>query len=282
MGNGAPPVGTSSATGWFSQRYGPWVVIAGASEGVGVSVAEQLAARGLHLVLLARNGPLLDEVASGLRRRHAVEVRTLAVDLTNPLIGEQLAPTTEGLEVGLLVYNAGAVNYVGLFLDESFEFWLRQVKLNCVGPLALVRQFAPPMRERGRGGIVLVGSTGCFAGTPTIVVYSAAKMFQVNLAEGLWAELHPHGVDVSCAVIGGTHTPARARLLGVQYDPETDMLAEDVASEIVDNIANGPTYVVGEVNRALAGAWTDDRRAGMAAITEAMRAFGERERSEGQ
>jgi short-subunit dehydrogenase len=72
----------------------------------------------------------------------------------------------------------------------------------------------------------------------------------VNFAEGLWAELHPRGVDVCCAVIGGTHTPARARLLGVEYDPESDMLAEDAASEIIEAIGKGPTHVVGDANRA--------------------------------
>jgi short-subunit dehydrogenase len=267
---------TSDPSDSFSQRYGRVALIAGASEGVGACLAEQLAGEGLDLFLVARNGPLLEDVAAGIRQRHGVEARTAVLDLTDPGIGEHLGAATAGLEVGLLIYNAGAVNHIAPLFNESFEFWLTQIKLNCIGPLALVRQFGPAMLARGRGGIILVGSTGCFAGTPNIVVYSAAKMFEVNFAEGIWAELHPYGVDVCCAVIGGTDTPARARYLGVEYDPDTDMMPDEVARQILDNIANGPAYVVGEANRALGGGWLDYRRAGMAAVSEAMRVFGER------
>jgi hypothetical protein len=84
-------------------------------------------------------------------------------------------------------------------------------------------------------------------------------VFQVNFVEGLWAEMSPRGVDVCTAVLGQTWTPALERT-GVTYDPETDMLAEDVADEIIANIANGPTYVVGARNQAIAARVWPDRR----------------------
>ena len=68
----------------FAQKYGRWAVIAGASEGVGASLADQLAERGLDLVLIARNEPSLDELAAGVRERHGVEARPLVLDLTDP------------------------------------------------------------------------------------------------------------------------------------------------------------------------------------------------------
>jgi short-subunit dehydrogenase len=154
---------------------------------------------------------------------------------------------------------------------------LHQINLNCIGPVTLVREFAQPMRERGRGGIVIVGATACLAGAPVIVVYSAAKAFEVNFAEGLWAELQPNGVDVCCTVLSGTDTPARARM-GVGFDPQSDMLAEDVATEIIDNIGNGPTHIVGERNRALAEDWITYRPIGMAALNEVMQAWAQRKR----
>jgi short-subunit dehydrogenase len=247
-------------TGDFAHKYGRWAVIAGASEGVGASLADQLASRGLDLVLIARNGPLLDKVAAGVRARHGVEVRPLILDLTDPDIGERVAEATDGLEVGLLIYNAGAANRTVEFLDDSFEDSLGQIKLACIGPVALTRHFAPAMRDRGRGGIVLVGSLACLSGASLLAVYSAVKAFNVNLAEGLWAELRPHGVDVCCTPLGMTYTEAFQRL-GVPYDPKTVMLAEDAAREIVENIGNGPTYPVGENNRAMASMiWTADRR----------------------
>jgi short-subunit dehydrogenase len=257
----------------FARRYGRWAVVAGASEGVGACLADQLAARGLDLVLIARNESLLNEVAAGARERHRVEVRPLALDLTEPDIGAKAAQATDGLQVGLVIYNAGAANRVTTFLEDSFEDSLAQIKLVCVGPVALARQFAPAMLERGRGGIVLVGSLACLAGAARVAVYSAVKMFDVNFAEGLWAELHPHGVDICCTPLGTVYTRALERM-GVAYDPEHDLLPEDVAREIIENIGNGPTQVVGESNRASAKQiWTVDRRAAVEAMSASAQAF---------
>ena len=123
-----------------------------------------------------------------------------------------MAEATDGLEVGLLIYNAGAANRTVEFLDDSFEDSLKQIKLACIGPVALARHFAPAMRERGRGGIVLVGSLACLSGASLLAVYSAVKAFNVNFAEGLWAELRPHGVDVCCTPLGMTYTEALQRM----------------------------------------------------------------------
>jgi short-subunit dehydrogenase len=171
-----------------------------------------------------------------------------------------LARATEGLEIGLVIYNAGASDRTTPFLETGFDHALKQIKLDCIGPVALVDLFAPAMRERGRGGIVLVASLACVAGSATLAVYSAVKAFQHNFAEGLWAELRPHGVDVCCTPLGMTYTPAFQRM-GFEYDPQMHMLSDDVAREIIENIGNGPVHVVGENNRAVASqVWTIDRR----------------------
>lgn len=244
----------------FVERYGPWAVIAGASEGVGACVADQLAERGTNVVLIARSGDRLLDLADEVEEAHGVEVRVLVADLTDPMIGRRVADAVADVEVGLLVYNAGAVNETVTFLEHSFEASLALVQLNCIGPLALLRELAPGMRDRGRGGIVLVGSLACLAGAANVAVYSAAKMFGVNLAEGLWAELRDHGVDVCDVMLGSVHTPAAARQ-GVRFDPTRDLLPDQVAREIIANIRNGPTYVVGEANRAIvSGVWRVDRR----------------------
>ena len=196
----------------FAHKYGPWAVIAGASEGVGACLADELAQRGLNLVLIARNGPLLDEVAAGVRERHGVEVRPLVQDLTDPDVAEKVAEATDGFEVGLLIYNAGAADRTSTIPRRLVRILAKQIKLACIGPIALVRHFAPAMRDRGRGGIVLVGSLACLAGASLLAVYSAVKAFNVNFAEGLWAELRPHGVDVCCTPLGMTYTEALQRM----------------------------------------------------------------------
>jgi short-subunit dehydrogenase len=244
----------------FAQKYGPWAVIAGASEGIGASLADQLASRGLDLVLIARNGALLEQVAAGVRERHGVQARALVQDLTDPDVGARVADSTDGLDVGLLIYNAGASDRTTTFLENEVDYSLKQIKLDCIGPIALAHHFGHAMRERGLGGIVLVASLACLAGSATLAVYSAVKAFQHNFAEGLWAELRPHGVDVCCTPLGMTYTPTFQRM-GIEYDPAAHMLSSDVAREIIENIGNGPVHVVGEKNRVAASAvWTIDRR----------------------
>jgi short-subunit dehydrogenase len=244
----------------FADKYGQWALIPGASEGIGASLADQLASRGLDLVLIARNGSLLDQVAAQAREQHGVQTRVVVQDLTDPDAGARIADATEELDVGLVIYHAGASDRTSMFLENEFEYSLKQITLDCIGPTALARQFGPAMVERGRGGIVLVASLACVAGSATLAVYSAVKAFQHNFAEGLWAELRPHGFDVCCTPLGMTYTPAFARM-GIEYDPQAHMLSEDVAREIIENIGNGPVHVVGENNRAVASqVWTIDRR----------------------
>ncbi len=260
----------------FARKYGQWAVIAGASEGIGAALADQLGAKGLDLVLIARNEKLLNDVAEHAHAAHGVETRVLAQDLTAADMRDRVAEATGGLEIGLLVYNAGASDRTTFFLDNEYEYSLKQIELDCIGPTALARMFGPAMVERGRGGIVLVASLACLAGSATLAMYSAVKAFQHNLAEGLWAELNPQGVDVCCTPLGMTYTPAFQRM-GIEYDPAAHMLSEDVAAEIIENIGNGPVHVVGENNRAAASAvWTIDRRSLVEMMTLASSDFASR------
>jgi short-subunit dehydrogenase len=257
----------------FVHRYGPWALIAGASEGVGACLADQLGERGLNVVLVARKGRELDQVAEGVRERHGVEVRTLTADLTAVDIDARISEATDGLVIGLLVYVAGAANQTVMFLDMDLDYSLSQIKLACMGPVILVKRFAPAMVERGLGGIVLVGSLACLAGSATVAVYSAVTAFDHNFAEALWAELGPHGVDVLSAPLGRTWTEASERL-GAPLDPNIDMPSEDAAREIVENIGNGPVHVVGEINRmAASNVWAVDRRALVEMLSAASRHF---------
>ena len=266
---------TDGAQG-LSGRYGRWAIVVGASEGVGACVAEELAAGGLDLLLIARNATLLDEVAAALRSRHDVQIRTHVQDLTAPDAVEQILAASDGLEVGLLVYTPGAVHNADLFLDQPLGLSMRMIHLNCTVPVALAHALTPAMRDRGRGGVVLVGSTGCFVGGPHIVAYSASKAFQVNLVEGLSAELGPHGVDVCSAVIGSTNTPARARTLGVAYDATQDMNSEDVARDLVAHIGDGPTRVIARDDAgigALNAPWSAFRQTARETLEAAMQEF---------
>lgn len=246
----------------FVQQYGPYALIAGASEGIGAAFARQLATRGLGLVLVARRPQPLDELADELRSTTDVDVRTAALDLTAPDVDERLAAATDGLDIGLLVYNAGAAHGAADFYDEPVDVALRMVGLNCVGPVVACHRFGGAMRERGRGGIVLVGSMAGTAGCGRVATYAATKAFDQVLAEGLWKELAPHGVHVVALIAGATDTPALARS-GARRDTEgyPPMDPAEVAREGIEHLADGPTWYAGEANRAAAAFFRTAERA---------------------
>lgn len=246
-------------------RYGEWAVIAGGSEGIGRAFAERLAARGLNLILLARNVASLEEAATACRAYPGVTVVTQALDLTGDDLGQHLAELAEGREIGLVIYNAGAVHGTSLLLDEPFEKAVGLVKLNCLGPLAFVRQFAPGMVARGRGGIVLVSSLSGLSGAGYIAGYAAAKAYENALAEGLWIELGQSGVNVLGLICGATDTPAMARS-GTGWAAKgsssgfVPMNPFDVADEGLSHLADGPIWVAGAANRQAAeGLRSSDR-----------------------
>lgn len=221
----------------FSDRYGPWAVVAGASEGVGASVARLLGERGVRVALVARRQGALEEVAATVK----TETRTVELDLSVPGADAALYSATAQLEVGLLVYNAGADPYSSELLGQPLESWAGLVRRNVDTVLGACYRYGSAMADRGRGGIALVTSGAAWAGGARIAAYSASKAFDLVLGEALWAELKPRGVDVLSMVLGPTDTPAFRRVLrGREVEGMAD--PDDVARDMLDNIGEGPTW----------------------------------------
>jgi short-subunit dehydrogenase len=244
-------VGTGAA---FADRYGPWALVAGASEGVGAAYARALAERGVNVVLLSRRQAALDELAAAIRADTGVDTRTVAVDLSHHDAMEKIVAATAGLDIGTVMYCAGADPNYRPFLANPVETALAMVERNCVMPLLLCHHFAAPMQVRGRGGIVLVSSAAGLHGSANMVAYGATKAFDTVMAEALWAELHGKGVDVLALVLGATDTPALRRLLvsrGSLDGPDDAtpipgaMTPEEVVAEAIANLSNGPTWFAG-------------------------------------
>lgn len=225
--------------------YGPWAVIAGGSEGVGASFAHRIADAGINLVLIARKPGPLNETAEEARAK-GVEVRTLELDLLDPGALAAVRAVTDGLEVGLLIFNAGANSYGHEFVTGDLDRVQGVLDLNITAQLALTHHFGALMKERRRGGIMLVGSLSGYMGQAQISVYSAAKAFSRVFAEGLWLEMRPYGVHVLELVLGVTRTPAMERA-GLRMNLPGLRVAEpdDVAGEGLDNLADGPVRVAG-------------------------------------
>jgi short-subunit dehydrogenase len=190
----------------FVERYGPWAVVAGASEGIGASFSTKLAARGMNVVLVGRRAALLEELATELRQKHRVEVKVQSLDLGSPDAVAGLRAATGDLDIGLLVYNA-AYSPIGAFLESDIEEHLKAVDVNVNGPLRLTHYFGRRFVERGKGGIILMSSMSGLQGTAMVANYAATKAYDMVLAQGLWYELRRHGVDVLACIAGATLTP---------------------------------------------------------------------------
>ena len=223
----------------FRETYGPWAVVVGASDGTGSAFADALGARGVNVVLVARRESMLEEVASRL----PVETRLLVLDLTAPGAVGRLAEATDDLDVGLVVYNAGADANSAPMLDQPLEYLSGMVQRNCAAVLEASYRFGERLVARGRGGLILVTSGAAWVGGATLATYGATKAFDLVLAEALWAEWRPKGVHSLALVLGATDTPSLQRYLA-EHGGDLGPLAraEEVVEEALDHLADGPTW----------------------------------------
>ncbi len=234
----------------FKARYGPWALVAGASQGIGAAFATELAARGLNVALVARGAERLQRLGDELQHTMGVEALTISQDLSDPDSAQAIAAQLEGREVNLLVYNA-ALSLVGPFLEQSFGAHLRELDTNVRAPLSLTYEFGRRMAQRRRGGIILMSSLAAFQGGPFIANYTATKAYNLVLAEGLWAELGERGVDVLACLAGATATQGfteTAPTRTSRFAPPP-LAPRAVATEALDALGKAPSIVPGWSNR---------------------------------
>lgn len=139
----------------MSARYGPWAVVADASQGLGAAFAEDLARRNMNVVLVAHRGQLLDDVAGRLRAAHKVDVRCVTLDLACADFAVKIADAAADIDLGIVIYNAARIP-IGSFLDMDEDVLEQVERVNVRGPLLLARTLLPAMRERGRGAVLLI------------------------------------------------------------------------------------------------------------------------------
>lgn len=185
----------------------PTTLITGASGGIGYELVKLFAQDHHNLVLVARHGPRLAQVADELQRQFEITVRTFALDLTDPAAPQALFAQlqSDGVAIDILVNNAGYGKF-GEFADVPLEESLGQVQLNVAALTHLTRLFLGPMLQRRSGRIMNVASTAGFQPGPLMAVYYATKAYVISFSEALANELAGKGITVTCLCPGATET----------------------------------------------------------------------------
>lgn len=184
-----------------------WALVTGASSGIGAEFARQLAARGMHLVLVARRQELMKELAAELDTRHGTKCEIVVSDLSDPaaskLIFDDIA--NRELNIDVLVNNAG-FGFVGVVDDVDISRMMQMIQLNISSATDLIYRLLPGMLERKRGAIINVSSLAAFQPVAYMSVYAATKAYMLHLSEALWAEVKERGVTVMALCPGTTET----------------------------------------------------------------------------
>jgi short-subunit dehydrogenase len=182
-------------------KYGEWAVITGASSGIGLDLATQLASAGFNLVLIARQLEKLQEIERQLKHNTTIQIKIVACDVSETDGIDQIIETAKGLNVGLFIASAG-YGTSGNFIDSSLHSEINMLRVNCESLLSLTHYYSQQFTQQKRGGIILMSSMVAFQGTPFSANYAATKAYVQTLAEGLAVELKPKGVDVLAAAPG--------------------------------------------------------------------------------
>jgi uncharacterized protein len=229
-----------------TQWQGKWTLVTGASAGIGVALATQLAEGGTHLLLTARRGDRLEELARKLQASYKVQTETFVADLAQSDAPQKIYDFTrqKGLAIDLLINNAGFGQY-GELPKAPTQRLLDMVQVNCAAVVHLTRLFLPDMIIRRRGDVLILASTASFQGVPYISTYAATKAFDLLFAEGLAEEMKPYGIRVCALCPGSTesefHVAAGQQHFTKKHRQET---AEKVAKTGLQALAAGKSYVI--------------------------------------
>ena len=233
------------------------VVITGASSGIGVELAKNLAERGYNLTLVARRIDRLEALANELEEARGIEARAIATDLADATARVGLvAELEQGPAVAGLCNNAG-FGIFGRLDGNDPESERERVEVNVVAVHDLTVRLLPGMVERGAGAVLNTASTAGFQPLPGMATYSASKAFVLTFSEALSADLSNSGVSCTALCPGPVRTEfsevAGNAGLEDSMPSFTVVDASEVARQAVDGMLKGSrTVIPGIANRATA------------------------------
>ena len=232
-----------------------YALITGASKGIGKAIAEELAARKVNLLLVARGEALLKEVSADLCARHGVQADYLALDLSEPDSPAQLAALVaqKGYDVNILVNNAG-YGLSGAFDSYTSKEHIDMMRVNMNVPVELSLLFIPQLKQYPQSYILNIVSSAAYQAVPGLSVYAASKAFMLNFSRGLRYELRKTNISVTAVSPGATATDfsnrARIGRKALKAAEKFNMTPKAVAKIAVDAMFAGKTETVtGLVNK---------------------------------
>jgi short-subunit dehydrogenase len=237
----------------LKNRYGSWVLVAGAAEGLGGAFTRALAAQQMNLILVDHQKELLNTLISDLEVSFPIQVKALHLDLADQDSVDLMMDTIAEVDCRLIIYNA-AFSRVQRYLDNDRQLLDRYVQVNISTPMQLVHSFCQLHQkdpDRRKGILLMASLAGCW-GTQLLGPYGASKAFNQNLAESLYYELKDQGFDVLACIAGPTDTPGyRASLPRGKVRSMYVMHPRDVVRAGLIALGRKPFVVAGLRNKLI-------------------------------
>jgi short-subunit dehydrogenase len=231
----------------LKSKYGSYALVTGAASGIGRAFAEVLAQRGVSPVILDINVKDAESLQTELKEKYKVDARTLTVDLSAPDFMQTIIEATQMLDIGLVIHSA-AVSIIGDYLELPLEQHRKLIDVNIRSTMEMAYYFGNRFKVQKRGGLILLSSASALQGSALVQHYAASKAYILTLAEGLWYEFRPHGVDVLGLMPGSTDTPA-IRVGNPDLRQAYIMQPEEVAVEALQALGRQPSLISGRRNR---------------------------------
>lgn len=235
----------------FKEKYGAWALITGGTSGIGEQIANQVAAKGLNIILVARRLNLLEEKAKEIEQVHGVLVKIVQADLSKQEDITKVIEASSHLEVGLFVPCAGVETH-GVTTKIPLEKELALIQLNITSVFVLTHFFAGKMVERGSGGVLLVSSIIGHMPNPYLSNYAGSKAYILNFGSSLHWEMKKKGVDVTVLSPGPTETPMMENTdIDMSKSPMTYQKPAIVATYGIEALGKKPVVIPGFKNNMM-------------------------------
>jgi 3-oxoacyl-[acyl-carrier protein] reductase len=222
---------------------GKKAIVTGAGKGIGRAIATALAARGVHVGLLARTRPALDALAADLSRAHGVTTAVAVADVSDrPAVEAAAASLREALGGLDIVINNAGIALAGAVLAMAPDAWERHFAVNVFGTYYVTRAVLPAMIAQGSGDIVNVASTAGERGAATLSAYTASKAAVLRFTESVAQEVRKHNIRVT-SLLPSTVNTELAASLGLKIGTEDRMMQSEDVADLVVSILELPQRV---------------------------------------